>query len=162
MERPKDRLLVESLNHQLLESWNKMDAMQFASLFAENGSVIGFDGSQANGRHEIEAHLAGIFANHTVASYIGIIKEIRFFSPEIAILRAVAGMVPPGQYEINPKTNAVQTVVVRRENKRFAIETYQNTPAAFHGRPELTKQLTEEVRSELQKRSAAGGQYTRS
>ena len=88
--------LIESLYFTLLDSWNKMDAGKFAGLFSEDGNVVGFDGSAANGKDEIEQHLSAIFSNHKVATYVGIVREVRFLTPEVVVLRAVAGMVPPG------------------------------------------------------------------
>jgi len=49
---------------RLLEAWNRRDSDAFASLFTETGSVVGFDGSQMNGRGEIASELHAIFANH--------------------------------------------------------------------------------------------------
>jgi uncharacterized protein (TIGR02246 family) len=128
-----------------------MDAGQFAALFVENGQVIGFDGSQMDGKTDIEKQVSAIFSDHTVASYIGIVKEIRFLSPDIALLRAVAGMVPPGKNDINPRTNAIQTMIAQKQEDQFMVVLYQNTPAAFHGRPEASEDLTSELRSELLK-----------
>jgi hypothetical protein len=53
--------------------------------------------------------------------------------------------VPPGKAELNPSVNAVQSLVVigRRADVRIAL--LHNTPAAFHGRPELASQLTLEL-----------------
>ncbi len=152
MEIAQENIIVEDLYLRLLDSWNRMDARQFAGFFIDHGQVIGFDGSQMNGRTDIEKQLAEIFSDHTVASYIGIVKEIRFLSGEIALLRAVAGMVPPGKSDINPRTNAIQTMVVQKRDDQYFIVLYQNTPAAFHGRPEASEELTSELRSELLKR----------
>lgn len=143
---------IQTLFFQLLDSWNKMDAHKYAGFFSEDGNIIGFDGSQANGRKQIEQHISQVFSDHTVATYIGIIREIRFLTPEIGLLRAVAGMVPPGKNDINPKTNAIQTMVAEKKDGQFTIAVYQNTPAAFHGRPELAEQLTNEFRDELRER----------
>ena len=41
--------------------------------------------------------------------------------------------------------NAVQSLVVVLEAGQPKIAHFQNTPAAFHGRPDLTEQLTEEL-----------------
>jgi hypothetical protein len=60
------------------------------------------------------------------------------------------GMVQPGQKQINPKTNAIQSLMVVNEMDHFRIALFQNTPAAFHGRPQLVEQLTEELQQELQ------------
>ena len=74
---------------------------------------------------------------------------MRLLSPDVAILRAVAGMVPPGESDINPEVNAVQTLVAVKQQNKWIIALFQNTPAAFHGRPELSGRLTEELRQAL-------------
>lgn len=140
-----DETKIRLLYKKLLESWNNHNARDFANLFAENGNTIGFDGSQMNGRRQINDELSQILANHNVASYLGIVREVRSLSPTIFILRAVAGMVPPGKAKINPAVNAIQTLIGQKEEELFFIALFQNTPAAFHGRPELSSQLTEEL-----------------
>jgi uncharacterized protein (TIGR02246 family) len=144
-----DEREIRSLYQGLLEQWNRRSAAGFAALFAEDGNIVGFDGSQADGRAEIESHLRPIFQDHPTASYVGIVREVRFVTPDVAVLRAVAGMVPPGQSDINPAVNAVQTLVAVRYDDHWRIAVYQNTPAAFHGRPELGARLTNELRQAL-------------
>ena len=58
-------------------------------------------------------------------------------------------MVPPGLADINPAVNAVQSLLAVRQDGRWRIAQLQNTPAAFHGRPDLSDQLTGELRAEL-------------
>jgi len=140
---------VRTLYAILLNSWNKRNATDFAALFEENGNQIGFDGSQVNGRVEIESHLSGIFADHMTSAYIGNVREVRFLSPAVAILRAVVGMVPHGKTDINPATNAIQSLVAVKRNGQWRIALFQNTPAQFHGSPDLVEQLTEELRKLL-------------
>jgi hypothetical protein len=48
---------------------------------------------------------------------------------------------------------AVQTLVAERCEDEWRVVLYQNTPAQFHGRPELVESLTEELRRELQSRA---------
>jgi uncharacterized protein (TIGR02246 family) len=145
---PEDRDVI-SLYKQLHNCWNDRDAPGMAGLFAEDGHVVGFDGSQIDGRDNIAGEMARIFASHMTAAYVGIVREVRFLSPEIALLRAVAGMVPRGQQEINPAVNAIQTLVAEKQAGRWRAVLYQNTPAQFHGRPELSAALTEELRAAL-------------
>jgi uncharacterized protein (TIGR02246 family) len=95
-----------------------------------------------------------MFEHHIPAAYTSIVRSVRFLSPEVAVLRAVAGMVPPEQNDIHPAVNAVQTLVAKRENGRWLIALFQNTPAAYHGRPQASQQLTEELRQELRRRSS--------
>ena len=144
-----DEKEVGLLYQELLKRRNNRRASEMTDLFAEDGNLVGFDGSQLNGRSEARSVLSQIFADHKTASYLGIVKEVRLLSPDIAILRAVAGMVPPGQSDINPDVNAVQTLVSVKQQNKWSIALFQNTPAAFHGRPELSERLTEELRQAL-------------
>lgn len=136
--------------HDLLAAWNVRDARTFAGHFSEDACLVGFDGSQMTGRAEVESTLRGIFSNHSTASYVAKIRRIRHLGPDVALLQAVVGMVPPGQSDLNPAVNAIQTLVARRTGTGWQIESFQNTPAAFHGRPELGQQLTDELRAVLQ------------
>ena len=163
MDFPKDRkndpendggATVRLLYQTLLEAWNDKDAHEMAELFSENGNVIGFDGSQMDGRKQIESVLGQIFADHPTPVYVAAVREVRFLAPGVALLRAVAGMVPLGHSDINPALNAVQSLVATKEQDRWRIALFQNTPAAFHGRPELSDQLNEELRRALRASSS--------
>jgi uncharacterized protein (TIGR02246 family) len=136
---------VRSVYQRLLESWNRNDAAAFSGLFTETANVVGFDGSQMNGKKQIIEELEKIFRDHRVSTYVGIVREIRKIGENTYVLRSVAGMVPRGKSEIKPDVNAIQTLIVVKVEGIFKIELYQNTPAAFHGRPETSKQLTEEL-----------------
>ena len=57
-----DETKIRLLYKKLLESWNNNNPGDFANLFAENGNTIGFDGSQMNGRRQINDELV-IFIN---------------------------------------------------------------------------------------------------
>jgi uncharacterized protein (TIGR02246 family) len=140
---------IEGLYRRLLDGWNRRDAAAMARCFAEHGSMVGFDGSPVDGRAEIEAHLTPIFADHPTARFVAVIREVRSLGPDVALLRAAAGMVPPGKSELNPATNAVQSLLCRHHDGVWRVEMFQNTPAAFHGRPEAAQALTEELTAEV-------------
>jgi hypothetical protein len=61
----------------------------------------------------------------------------------------VVGMVPAGQTDLNPDVNAVQTLLVVRNDGTWRIALLQNTPAQYHGRPDKTDALTAELRELL-------------
>ncbi|WP_462410707.1 SgcJ/EcaC family oxidoreductase [Neobacillus sp. Marseille-QA0830] len=141
--------IVKTVYTELLDAWNHRNARDMAKLFAKDGEMIGFDGSQVIGNQEIFAHVAPIFEHHLTARYISKVKHIQFLSPDIAILRAIAGMVPPQQTDLNPNVNAHQTLVLVKMDGVWRIQLFQNTPAQFHGRPELVEQMTNELRELL-------------
>lgn len=140
---------VKEVYDRLIESWNSRSASGMAELFTEDGEMIGFDGSQSIGREEIFSHLAPIFKDHPTAPFVYKVKEVRFLDSMVAIVRAIAGMVPPGQTEINPNVNTHHTVIAIMKDEKWQVQLFQNTPAQFHGRPELVERMTEELRTVL-------------
>ena len=70
---------------------------------------------------------------------------MRRLGEDVRLLRAVVGMVPPGTTELNPAVNAIQSVVIVGPRGQLEIALLHNTPAAFHGRPHLAHELTDEL-----------------
>ena len=140
---------ARELYRQLLEAWDKRNARDFALLFAPDGNIVGFDGTQVSGQAEIGAHVSEIFSHHQTARYVSIVREVRSISDGVTILSAVVGMVPPDKDDIKPDVNAVQTMVAVKTDGARKIALFQNTPAAFHGRPDDAKKLTEELRKSI-------------
>jgi uncharacterized protein (TIGR02246 family) len=147
---PTDEMEIRVLYQQLLESWNQRNAAVFAALFTNDGRSIGFDGSMLDGQAEIESSLGQIFAHHQTASYVAKVRNVRFLASNVAILHAVVGMVPPGQSDLNPAVNSIQMLTATKHGEQWRITLLQNTPAQFHGRPELVQQFTDELRQLLQ------------
>ena len=150
----EDVLAIQKVYDQLISSWNEMNSEAYAELFTADGSIVGFDGSQANSRKEIYEHLSAIFADHAPARFVTIVREVRLLSTSVGLLRAVAGMVPRNEKEINPKTNTIQSLIAVKKDHRFMIALFQNTPAAFHGRDEDAQKLTTELQEHFQKESS--------
>ena len=145
-----DESAVRTLYQELLASWNAHDAAKFVAPFTDDAEVIGFDGSQMTGRAEIESTLRQIFADHETGAYVGIIRSTRFLATDIALLRAVSGVIPAGQDDLNPALNAQQALIAIKHDGAWRIILYQNTPAQFHGRPDLVQRLTDELREARQ------------
>ena len=133
----------------VLDAWNRRNAADFAALFAEDGNMVGFDGSQVNGRSAMATHLGEIFASHPTPSYIGKVEGLSALTDDVIVVRAVAGLVPPGQEDIVPALNAIQTLVAARSGEGWAVELFHNTPAQFHGRPDLAEALAQTLREAL-------------
>jgi uncharacterized protein (TIGR02246 family) len=148
-QAPDAEQAARDLYGDILRSWNAGDAARFSRAFSRSGSIVGFDGTQVNGQDQIEAHLARVFSSHATAAYVGKIREVRLLGQDVVLLRAVAGMVPPGKSELNPALNTVHTLVAAHQGDRYRIELFQSTPAAFHGRPEDSGRLTAELQEQL-------------
>lgn len=141
---------LHALHAVLLASWNARDASTFAEQFIEDAHVVGFDGSEMNGREQIEAQLSQVFGDHPTRPYVGLVRDVKLLGDDVAVLHAVAGMYPPDERRIDPAVNAVQTLVaIRCDDDRWRAVVYQNTPAALHGQPEQASALTRELQREL-------------
>ncbi|MBF0708632.1 SgcJ/EcaC family oxidoreductase [Alkalihalobacillus hwajinpoensis] len=144
-----DEETIKRVYKQLTSSWNERNAQGMANLFTESGESIGFDGSLSKGPEEIATHLAPIFKDHPTAPFVTKVNEIKFIGDNAAILRAIAGMIPPGESDIKPELNTHHTLVLEYRENEWKIVLFQNTPAQFHGRPELVEQMTNELREQL-------------
>ena len=137
---------IRRLYEQILIAWNQQDAAAMAAQLEEDANLVGFDGSQADSRAAIEDHLRPIFADHPTAAYVAKVREIRMLGSNVGILRADVGMIPPGSDNINPAGNTIQTLVAVQNADRWQAALFQSTPAAWHGRPQDSAALTEELR----------------
>jgi uncharacterized protein (TIGR02246 family) len=137
---------IRLLYEQILIAWNQQDAAAMAARFEEDGNIVGFDGSQADSRAAIEDHLRPIFGDHPTAAYVAIVREIRMLGRDVGLLRAVVGMIPPNSDDINPAGNTIQTLVAIQNADGWQAALFQSTPAAWHGRPQDSADLTEELR----------------
>ncbi len=145
---------VEGLYRNLLARWNDRDAAGWGALFTADGTLVGFDGSSVATRAAIVEHLSEIFADHQPAAYVAKVREVRRLGPGAALLRADAGMVPPGVSAIKPEVNTVHVLVAIEGDSVDAdagwrVAHFQSTPAALHGRPEAVEALTAELQAEL-------------
>ena len=136
--------LVSAIYENLLKCWDSKDAKGFAALFAEDGSIVGFDGTQMNGRNNIESHLAEIFGMHETATYLYKIQEAREIGSDVVLVRAIAGMIPKGGKDINPNVNAIHSLIASKHGV-WQIDLFQNTPAAFHVRHELVLKIATDL-----------------
>ena len=137
---------VLELYHHLIAAWNQRDARGMAALFAQEGNVVGFDGSMLDSPADIEQTLGGIFAQHPTPPFVSKVRGVRMLGEDAAIVSAIVGMAPPGKTELNPALNAVQSLVAVRRDGEWKVALFQNTPAALHGRPDLMEQMTAELR----------------
>lgn len=140
-----DEQAVRDLFKRLLGAWNARDAEAMAATVVEQGTLIGFDGSEHTGRDVIATEMARIFANHPTARYVWKVRGVIALGAEGALLRAVVGMVPMGKTELNPAVNAVQTLLATRSDGVWRVVQMQSTPAQYHGRPEMAAALTREL-----------------
>jgi uncharacterized protein (TIGR02246 family) len=143
---------IHTLYLQMIDGWNRGNGEAFATPFAEDADLVGFDGTHLKGRQEIASFHQNLFDTFVKGSrLIGKVRSVRFITPDIAIMHAVGGTIMPGQSDIEPERNSVHTIIVKRGDAigRWHIVAFQNTRAQYVGRPNLVEALTDELRREL-------------
>ncbi|MEU6235967.1 SgcJ/EcaC family oxidoreductase [Kitasatospora sp. NPDC047058] len=144
---PADESAVRALYHRALDGWNLRDGAAFAGPFAEEGEVIGFDGTRYAGRSVIAAELGRVFTDHATPEYVARVRRVRALGPGVVQLDAVAGLVPDDAEDLDPALNALQTVIAVNAGAGWRIALMQNTPARYDLRPDLARALTAELRA---------------
>jgi len=139
------------LYEEILIAWNQRDAAAMAAHFDKDGNLVGYDGTQADSRAAIEDHLRPIFADHPTAAYVAKVREIQILTRDVGILCAVVGMIPPNSDDVNPAGNTIQTLVAVQHADGWQATLFQSTPAAWHGRPQDSEALTEELRDVMRR-----------
>lgn len=127
------------------KAWNDRDVASIGSAYAPTAIQVDFSGTTIVGADSMRGHFSRIFRDPKCGTMIGTIREIRELAPDVVLLRAVAGYVPPRRTRIDPRRTEVQTVVFSRKGSGWRIELFQVTPAALHGHPEIEEQLSHEI-----------------
>jgi uncharacterized protein (TIGR02246 family) len=155
-DRPGDDQTIEGVYRQMTEAWNRHDAAAMAECFTQDAEVVGFDGSLMRGREEIRVTMGQLFNEFPMPAFVVLVRGIRKISVHAGILTASVGTIAPGENDIDPAGNSVNVAVIAAQpDGQWRIESLQSTPAAFHGRPELAQELTDELRAVHQGSSSA-------
>src|SRR5919204_550980 len=81
----EDEAAVARLYEAVISGWNARDGDAFAAPFAVDGTVIGFDGSEVDGRDAIASEMTRIFADHETAPYVAKTKSLRLQSGNVVL-----------------------------------------------------------------------------
>jgi uncharacterized protein (TIGR02246 family) len=133
---------IRALYASFLDGWNRRSGAAVAAGFADDGDIIGFDGTHHRGRLSIAADLRAVFGSHQTPAYVAVVRSVRPVTD--------AGMIPAGANDLDPDLHTVHTLVAVDEGRgRWRISLFQATPAAWHGHEHLREELTEELRGLL-------------
>ena len=141
---------IRALYASFLDGWNRRSGAAVAAGFADDGDIIGFDGTHHRGRLSIAADLRAVFGSHQTPAYVAVVRSVRPIAENVAVLIANAGMIPAGENDLDPDLLTVHTLLAVDEGGgRWRISLFQSTPAGFHAFPEERAALTDELRGLL-------------
>lgn len=128
-----DEAAIKAIPMQMQEGWNKGSGTDFAAPFAENADYVVVNGMHIKGRAEIAKGHDQIFSTIYKGSHNeGTVESIRFLRPDVAVVHVgwkLKFKTPGGDQEAKARTSLV---VVKNDGK-WAIESFQNTPIQNFG-----------------------------
>jgi uncharacterized protein (TIGR02246 family) len=133
---PAEEQAVRELYTELMDGWNCGSGEDFAAVFTEDGDLVAFDGTHFKGREEIAPFHQELFDKWLRGSrLVGNVKDVRFLSPDVALMHAVGSMVMRGKSEPSPERDSIQTLVAVREEGReeWRLAAFQNTRVRYMG-----------------------------
>jgi uncharacterized protein (TIGR02246 family) len=136
---PADEAAVRDLYQRLMDGWNQGSGTAFAAVFTEDGDLVAFDGTHFKGRQEIapfHQHLFDTWMKGT--RLVGHITDVRFLSPNVAVLHAVGSTIMRGKTAPSPERDSIQTLVATRHDGAWRLAAFQNTRLRRIGRNPLT------------------------
>jgi uncharacterized protein (TIGR02246 family) len=130
-----DEAAVRALYQQMIDAWNTGSGEAYAAPFAEDGDLIGFDGTHFKGRREIAPFHQRLFATHLKGTrLVGQVMSLRFLSTDVAVMHAIGGTVMRGQSAPAPERDSVQTLVATKCGGEWRLAAFQNTRVRPIGR----------------------------
>lgn len=129
-----DETAIKQLVQQLQDGWNAHDGKAFAAAFAADADYVVVNGTKVKGREEIEKGHAGIFATIYKDSHnVGSVKSIRFLRSDVAIVHVEWNL----EHSIGggrSKARAMNSLVVTKDNGKWSIAAFHNTPIQAESR----------------------------
>lgn len=118
-----------------MDCWNRGDGNAYGALFEENADYVAFNGSHTKGREAIAAQHQQLFETFLKGTRLrGQVKNLRFLSPNIALLHAIGGTLMSWQSDdATPGRKSIQTFVARRHDDEWRFVSFQNTRIQFLG-----------------------------
>ena len=123
-----DEEAVRGLYKELMDGWNRGSGEDFAAVFTEDGDLVAFDGTHFEGREEIAPFHQELFDKWLKGTrLVGRVKDVKFLSPDVALMHAVGSTVMRGKSEPSPERDSIQTLVAVRHDGQWRLAAFQNT-----------------------------------
>jgi uncharacterized protein (TIGR02246 family) len=133
--RQSDEAAIHTLYQRAMDGWNQGSGEDFASAWAEDGHLIGFDGTHLKSREEIARFHDPLLRTHLRGTrLVGAVTDVEFPAPGIAVLHARGGTIIAGSSKPAPERDSIQTLVAVQQGREWRLRSFQNTRVRPIGR----------------------------
>jgi uncharacterized protein (TIGR02246 family) len=124
-----DEQAIGSVLQQAIDGWNSGDGHAYAAAFEEHADYVTFGGTLTQGQQAIGLGHQQLFDTVLRGSRLRLqLTNLRFLHPDIAIAHIVGGILDePGQSEVQPERQSIQTAVFRKSDGKWRIASSQVT-----------------------------------
>ncbi|MEJ7699855.1 MAG: SgcJ/EcaC family oxidoreductase [Pyrinomonadaceae bacterium] len=124
----KDEAMIRANVKQMETGWNAHDSKAFAAPFAANADYVVVNGMYSKGRDEIEKGHTGIFTTiYKDSRNAPTIRSVRFLRKDVAVVHVEWNL----EFQSGGKMlkgHALSTMIMTKDNGKWSIAAFQNTP----------------------------------
>jgi uncharacterized protein (TIGR02246 family) len=129
-----DEAALKQIVQQVQDGWNAHDGRAFAAPFATDADYVIVNGMKIKGREEIEKGHTQIFTTIYKDSHnVGTVKSVRFLRPDVAVVHVEWNLEFSMGGE-KRKAQAINTMILTKDNGKWSIAAFHNTPVQPQGR----------------------------
>lgn len=126
-----DPAAVQDVPARFVAAWAANDADAFASVCAEDATMVLPGDVFLRSRREIRDFMAAGFSGDYKGTRVtGTPVSVRFLSPDVAVLITQGGVLDPGDTMVSAKRAIRAIWVLSRTGDEWLVSAYQNTPIA--------------------------------
>jgi len=123
-----DEASIRKVVQQVQDGWNAHNGKAFASQFATDADYVVVNGMRAKGRQEIEEGHTAIFSSiYKDSKNVATVQSVRFLRPDVSVVHIEWNLEFTMGGE-KKKARAMNTMVMTKENGKWSIAAFQNTP----------------------------------
>ncbi|WP_043617745.1 SgcJ/EcaC family oxidoreductase [Nonomuraea candida] len=124
-----DATAIREVPARIMSAWAQNDGDAFADVFTEDATMILPGGIYATGRNNIASFMGAAFAGPYKGSRVfGEPISAKILGPEAAVLVTKGGVLVGEETEVAPERAVRATWVLAKQEGRWYITAYQNTP----------------------------------
>ncbi len=122
---------IAAITQHVADAWASQDAVAFAAVFTEDGSMVLPGDVHETSRAGIEAYMRRSFAGHYAGTRVtGQPLSIRLVAPDTVVMITRGGVLLAGESEVAPERQITATWVLVRDDGHWRLCAYHNSPSA--------------------------------